>query len=207
VVPPSVRPDGEFQGNEYRFLAGSWDDLPRLPKVNTGSLSLAPAGLGADGAEFRQLEGQEPVAIGRRNTQLFKQLMRIAGGCQSMDDLTMLADAVNSGFTTPLPRTEVARVVKSAWGYQVRGENWTGKEGRVTATKSEVVRLAQNPDALALLFVLRGCHAGGGRGETFAVSPKAMWKSALISTWSPKKYSAAIVIPVNNDVMMVPIAV
>jgi len=41
VVPPSVRPAGQYAGHLYSFFTGSWDDLPHLPPIRPGALNRA----------------------------------------------------------------------------------------------------------------------------------------------------------------------
>jgi bifunctional DNA primase/polymerase-like protein len=47
VVPPSVRFNGQFAGRCYALIAGSWEELPRLPKIRPGALPAPNCQTGA----------------------------------------------------------------------------------------------------------------------------------------------------------------
>ncbi|MDH3667177.1 MAG: bifunctional DNA primase/polymerase [Paracoccaceae bacterium] len=68
VVPPSVRPTGPYTGRQYRFLHGDWADLPNLPTLRPGSLSMA--------ATSGRVVSLARVGRGRRNKSLFRYLLR-----------------------------------------------------------------------------------------------------------------------------------
>ena len=183
VVPPSVRPAGEYAGGVYRFLAGSWNDLPHLPRMPAGALdsnrSSAPTRLRA-------------VKEGHRNNVLFCLLLRHAKACDSVEDLFDVAETINADFAPPLSSREVAKTVGSSWLYEIEGRNWVGKEQRTYILKSEWEALAAHPnggDALLLLSKLRMAHWGH---DQFAASPKAMAEAEVIPAWGIKRYRAAL---------------
>jgi DNA-binding XRE family transcriptional regulator len=181
VVPPSVRPSGPHAGKSYRFLAGNWDDLPRLPNIRPGSLpasrrKLVPGGAGA-------------VSEGNRNATLLRFLLSQARGCDAITDLQDVAAGWNDLLDSPLPAGEVENTVKSAWTYQINGRNWSGQEARAVVTASEFGILIQNADAFTLRTLLEFNHAA--RQAPFAVSPKAMHSANHIPGWSLPRYRAA----------------
>jgi hypothetical protein len=189
LVPPSVRRAGPHAGKCYDFICGSWDDLPHLPKVKTGSLPLAVQAGKDDAPAGQSLHLLQAVGEGRRNTTLFKTLLRVARHCDDVDALVDVAEGLNEACLPPLPASELVRVAQSAWSYEETGKNWAGKGARVVVTAGHLEILATNVDALALCLLLRMNH--GARAEPFAVSPKAMAEANLIPGWGPKRYSAA----------------
>lgn len=189
VVPPSIRRSGDHAGRTYHFLTGSWDDLPRLPKVIPGSLPLAAAkGTGSSGADD-SVHVLRAVAEGRRNVTLFKSLLRVARACDDFDALLDVAQTLNEANLPPLSDNEVVKIAKSAWSYEEAGTNWSGKGARTVVTASHLDTLITNTDGLVLWLVLRMNH--GARVEPFAVSPKAMAEANVIPGWGPKRYAGA----------------
>ncbi|MBT4007625.1 MAG: hypothetical protein HOF05_11290 [Rhodospirillales bacterium] len=177
VVPPSVRQNGQHEGKPYQFVTGSWDDLPRLPKILPGALNrVTPTPLGA-------------VKQGWRNTSLFKALLRQAHHCDNETDLIDVAKTINDDFPDPLPEAEVIKTAKSAWDIHARGENWSGKEARFQITRSAYNALSPDSNALNLFHCLQFSH--GARSEPFAVSPKAMRKANVIPGWGVDRYTNA----------------
>jgi hypothetical protein len=85
---------------------------------------------------------------------------------------------------------EIEKTARSAWEYECKDQNWVGAESRVTVLGTELDVLLANPDALALLMVLRRNH--GGRDAPFAVASKAMTAAGVIPGWTtPRRYMAA----------------
>jgi hypothetical protein len=194
VVPPSVRFTGAYAGRSYGFLAGSWDDLKRLPTMHPGALIRHPYDPQArDGSTPHPADivpaPLRAVKEGYRNNVLFCSLLRQAKGCDEIGALLDAAETINADFDPPLPATEVAKTAVSAWGYQTTGRNWVGKEQRVYTLVSELDEFASCPDALVFLLKLRAAH--WNRPE-FAVSPKAMAREQFIPGWTdPKRYRRA----------------
>jgi hypothetical protein len=88
VVPPSIRPNGEFAGRRYELVEGTWDDLPNLPPLRIEA-ARSPC---RDG-------GEPPVPLraiqpGRRNNTLFRQLLRHAPHCDDFDALSDVARTI-----------------------------------------------------------------------------------------------------------------
>ena len=175
VVPPSIRPNGEHAGRTYRFIRGSWNDLPNLPRLKAGVLP------GAERAPDAQAT--------RRNDFMFRELLKQARGC---DDAAALEDAavgINGGFDVQLSDAEIAKIVASVWKIQSEGRNWSGQEGRIVVTVKQLPVLLQNLDALGLHHVLHAAHAADPR--PFAISPAAMARAGVIPGWTSKRFAAA----------------
>jgi DNA-binding XRE family transcriptional regulator len=197
IVPPSSRQGGLHAGCAYEFIEGSWDDLTRLPAARPGSLPMAKA----------QSAGPIPlraVGKGRRNRTLFSRLLHQARHCDDIDALRDVADGINStNFEAPLPAAEIEKTVRSAWGYEERGENWAGKEPRVTLTRSQHQCLRTHRhgvDAWFLLAELRFVH--WDRDE-FAVVPEAMAKAGVVSGWGHQRYRNALRALVDTGILTI----
>lgn len=176
VVPPSVRPSVPYAGESYRFLKGGWEELPRLPPLKAGSLR---ARLG------RSVTAQE----GARNNALFAALLKQAPACDDLESLIDVAHTINADFNPLLTEAEVLKTAISAWGYEQRGENWSGSEARAMITASEHELLQEHPYALSLLLKLHFSH--GARTESFAISAKAMKNANVMPGWGVQRYRQA----------------
>jgi hypothetical protein len=182
AVPPSVRPSGTYAGHAYKFLAGSWNDLARLPRIRPGAYlvtDVAPARLQA-------------VKQGHRNDVLFRSLLRHAKGCDDIEALYDIAETLNSDFLPPLPTAEIAKTVLSAWEYEATCRNWVRHESRVVTLKSEWEKLRQHRDGSDALLLLEGLRFAHWNHETFAVSAKAMWLAQFVPGWGHQRYRKAI---------------
>jgi bifunctional DNA primase/polymerase-like protein/primase-like protein len=181
VVPPSIRPTGEHAGRKYEFVAGSWNDLARLPKVRPGSLPVSRVSA-AQAAPLRA------VKQGWRNETLFRNLLRHARHCNDKSALQDVADTINEDFDPPLPHAEVVKTVESAWSYQVAGQNWAGTEAKIQLTASDIrVLIAHKNGSDATLLYLKLRLANWDR-PIFAVSPKAMARDQVIPGWAHGRY-------------------
>jgi hypothetical protein len=142
VAPPSRT------GQGYELISGSLQDLRTLPYMRQSE-------------RFRSENPDQHSAVGEgsRNKTLFRFALRQA---RYVDDEVTLLDAVqteneNACFP-PLDGNEVARVVRSAWRYQIEGRNFVGSK-HVSAVSNEINTLANSaPDAFALLMILRSNH-------------------------------------------------
>jgi hypothetical protein len=165
VAPPSTMTNGS-----YTIIHGELDDLSRLPTMRRYP---GPSGT-------RRLLNE-----GRRNNSLFRCALRHA---PHVDDVNALLDVVqteNENSCEPqLPDEEVRRLVRSAWRYQIEGRNFLAGAKSVRASFDELEGLAgRDPDALALLLVLRRFH----RDLPFALG-KAM---AVKMHWTVRRFKAA----------------
>lgn len=155
----AVAPPSEGYKGRYEIIEGDLNVLAELPTMRgwTG-VQTEPA---------NDVENiPESVGCGERNRHLFGQTMRQAHTCNTEAELMAAASKYAAAtFTPALDRTEIQRVVASAWRYTVRGENYAGIR-RTQLTNAEIDALAQHPDALYLLIILRRWHWG----RTFVIS-------------------------------------
>jgi len=185
VVPPSIRPDGEYAGRRYEFIEGSWDDLMRLPQVRPGSL---PGSRTSAKQPCRLLAVKE----GWRNDTLFRQLLRHARHCDDKEALQDVAQTINADFDPPLPDNEINKTVDSAWNYQVTGRNWAGTKAKVLLAAFEIDALIaqkNGPDAALLYLCVQ--RANWDRA-IFSISPKAMARDQVIPKWAHGRYRNAL---------------
>jgi hypothetical protein len=186
VIPPAVAWNGPGAGKAYRFIKGSWADLPHLPQIIPGSLPARPT------ATVTHLRG---VRYGLRNGTLLKLLLRQVGYCDSETDLldvatTIVEQTFELEGVPPFTAAEIAKTVESVWKIQQEGRNWVGKEAQLIVPASEFAVLQENPDALTLRMTLRWAH--GARVEPFAIVCKAMARDEAITGWTDfKRYMRA----------------
>lgn len=171
VAPPSRGAKGD-----YRFIRGSLDDLPSLPRMRASEvLTVNPVASPA----------LERVNVGKRNLSLWEACMRHANaGCLSFDDLLCFGHDANAEMMAePLPEGEVVAVVRSAWDTTAAGNNLFGRERLVGLTTAQLDRI-DDPHALMLMMKLRRHWRDG---ETFAVA------NVMSETmgWPRKRFAAA----------------
>jgi hypothetical protein len=196
AAPPSVRLTGTHASKAYTFHAGSWDDLARLPRIRPGALERRERGAQRTDKIAPEAVPLRAVDSGYRNDTLWRACMWHAPDYHTESELLALALEINaSRFKSPLDPAELAKLVHSAWGYEVNGENWIGRRrGRRPPSAVLDVALAKDPDAGLLLRVVR--HRFGAldkKGAPFPVSPKAMAKHRVIPEWgaSDRRYRSA----------------
>lgn len=151
VAPPSLG-----TRRRYEIIQGGLQDIAHLPKLHGLQLPsddpkpVASAQQKATGA----------ILEGRRNTTLWRACMREARRFERFDDILNYARTTNAGFLPPLPDHEVLAVAKSAWKKTEDGTNWFGGHVRMVALSHAAVDelAAADPDALALLMILRRWH-------------------------------------------------
>jgi hypothetical protein len=117
-----------------------------------------------------------PVPIGWRNVELFSKVKDAAFSCDTRDNLSVRAQALNQQWcSVPLDHNEISRIVRWVWDRKTKGELWCrGGEARAVVTRSEWGAL--DPDAAYLLIGLRQAHQVQA-GKLFAVASTAMAKS------------------------------
>jgi hypothetical protein len=149
VAPPSRGAKGD-----YGFIQGGLDDLASLPAMRHVA-SIVPEGIPS-----------QPIRIGARNTQLYRQLMKAAQHCDNFESLLDVARTQNAVFLPPLDDAAVVRTTKSAWGYTERGENRFGQTG-AWLPQSYVDTLTRDPALCALIVWLK---ANNGPSAQFLVA-------------------------------------
>jgi hypothetical protein len=148
IVPPSIGSNG----NAYQIIAGSLDDLDRLPVIG----GLDPEFYRDKTPTPRAALPSDAVPAGQRNNALFDHCMRQAHYSDDFDAVLDVARTFNmQNCIPPLPDNEVMQVAQNAWRYTASGQNRYGKRG-VWLPEQEAVSLARNHhDALILLTFLR----------------------------------------------------
>jgi hypothetical protein len=181
AAPPSTRPDS---GRSYTFIEGGWEDLVNLPPFNPIDMAAPdkPIQVTNSGAD-----AVNSVTAGQRNDTLFREALRGARNCATVDDILLLARSINEGFSPSLSYAEVTRAAMSAWKIHHEGNNWNGQEeGHVSLPISLWSLFDEKPDALSLFGHLLANH--GVRHEPFAISPKAMAASDVLRGWERRRY-------------------
>ncbi len=130
------------------------------------------------------------IPEGGRNDSLFHLVLKAARDASSIEDLHHHVTGVNAVVCSPpLPEGEVSGIVRSVWRYKASGELWADGIARAAISATEFETLADEPDALVLLVLLRLAHgARGVRGETFSVVPDPMAEADIVRGWGPKRY-------------------
>lgn len=177
LAPGSITPAGE-----YRFVAGGLDDVARLPRMRL------PVAGGADLNTASAPRQPAPVAMGERNTTLFRALLQAARTCSDEVALTHYAVEVNAANAQPLPAAEVARTVASVWKMQAEGRNWSGAGQRLDLRFDDLDRLLPlGPDVVSMCLYLRRQHWGG---SSFFIA-NAMREAMPDGVWTQRRFKAA----------------
>lgn len=160
-----VAPPSRSERGNYEIVAGSLDDLERLPRL---ARYLCPKAENLIG-EFvdltspgRNLLIEGRILQGRRNKELWRECMRQAHNCTTKAELEQKAVAANARmFDKPLDADELLKVVASAWRTTKTGDNLFGRGGKTVLANARIDQLAAHyPDALLLLTVLKRHHWG-----------------------------------------------
>lgn len=114
TAPPSQSPKGSYQ-----FVAGTLDDLGRLPVMRNVPERALPKPVALEQIRQAQATG--------RNDALYRHCMRTAKRCGSFDQLLDRAREYNRQFPEPLREDEVVKTATSAWDYEQSGKNWFGQ--------------------------------------------------------------------------------
>jgi DNA-binding XRE family transcriptional regulator len=186
LIPPSIRIDGPYAGQRYKFVTGSWDDLLTLPAMK--SMEAVPSFTSVAQAPSSPTS-LRAVQTGWRNTTLQKLLLRKVRQVDDLEDLIDSALSINGDFPDPLPNAEVEKTARSVWNLEVSGNNWVGRGARIEVTMDNLDSFGGDADALMLDIYLRLQH--GARPEPFAVSAKAMAQAKVIPGWGTRRIDAA----------------
>jgi hypothetical protein len=149
VLPPS-----RIATRSYQIIAGSLDDLDRLPVMRGLDETFYAR---ADPAPKRITIDSDNVTHGRRNNELFSHCMRHASHCTDFNVLLAQAESFNVHCTPPLDTDEVIHVATNAWSYTHQGRNRFGQTGAWFPTdECNALTAPDRHDALVLLTFLRG---------------------------------------------------
>ncbi len=188
VAPPSVRPSG----GRYEFVRGGLADLANLPTMRRAALDqLEPAAFKAT-APRRHRDG-EVVGIGRRNESLFRLVLALAQGAETLAALLADARRANAELARPpLPDAEVQHIARNAWRYKMEDRLMVPGAGSAILLPSALIaRLQDAGEADAALLLLTALRAHGRTGKPFALSPLAMERARLIGSWDKRRYRNA----------------
>lgn len=188
IAPPS---SGKKQ--HYEIIKGTLDDLARLPKARVPDL---PAAAQSNDEPVHRVPLSEcpPLAPtsssdireGERNTTLFSIARHTVHRFDTRDALIDEMREYNAQHCNPpLPDNEIVKLCGSAWKMHEEGRNFA-KGHVVLSTWQEIDLLAAgDPDAFALLNILRQHHFGH---DQFAIATKAM---AAKLGWRPSRLRQA----------------
>src|SRR5262249_20900783 len=98
VAPPSIRPNGQFAGRQYEIIAGSWDDLSRLPPLRLDSLAIVETENDNKPIPLRA------IRRGARNKHLFRVLLRHTPYCDDFEALLDVARTIAAEQFVSRPR-------------------------------------------------------------------------------------------------------
>ncbi len=177
----AVAPYSKGKKGEYRFLQGTLDDLPLIPKIK--------ARFADDEVKVDALDACGDIKSGERNSEVFRILMAKARELHSLDDLTAIALGLNSDrLEEPLSDAELSKLVGNVWGYKERGQIFIGSAGYLKLPRDQLaLAMKQGSDAYMLYSILREHH--WARPE-FCVA-NAMAQSMPDGSWSRKRFAAA----------------
>ena len=183
VAPPSVN---QLNGQLYRFIQGGWDQLPYLPYFDNSTLV-------ASHVTYRAGKSGQVVEEGKRNNELFRRLLAEAAAGFEFEELLNIAFELNETSLKPkLECDEVRRTVESAWGYEIEGKNWFGKQARAVFNRAEIFKLAAEKSggsAMVLLGLLRMSH--GSKRVPFAIARVAMVRAGSLPGWTEYRIRVA----------------
>ena len=170
VLPPSVRPDGE-----YEFIQGALDDLHRLPELRDPAPALSPP------AAERTLP-ESPLRGKRehdgRNDALFRAIgpaarqIHLAGGTR--EQVLRIAREHNAQCAQPMEESEVLHIVGNVWKMTVEDRNFIGRPGAFVDIRDLDRMTSDDPDALLLLMFLRA-HNSGTFMVANGLAPRLGW--------------------------------
>jgi len=169
VAPPSRGVAGQ-----YRFITGGLDDLDKLPVMR----NLPGIDAVADGYEFGPELAEMRDGNGR-NVALFRLVGRRAHHADDFDQLLDYARTQNECCAEPMTDAEVTKIVSNVWKMQCEGRNRFGQFGAYVPLAVVNELALANPDALALLNVLK---ANNGPNSIFPIA-NAMAETVISLGW------------------------
>jgi hypothetical protein len=193
VLPPSIRPSGEFAGRHYELAPGcSWEMLRELPCIKPGALSVPDVCTNID---TETEVGLHPE--GTRNNTLFRHALAAARHVDDLDALldvarTFVAQQCDHGGHAVSDR-EILKTAESAWQYETGGRNWIGSErmimGMRASTAQAVLAHPQCSDAWLMFLVLKDLN---WRRAEFTASPSWFEVEQTIPGWRRARYRHAL---------------
>jgi hypothetical protein len=143
VAPPSL-----FGAGEYYFIEGRFDDLRRLTPI-TGIEDIQPR----EHIEKRAKQGN-------RNTWLYRQCMRAAYHCDSLEQLMDVARTRNEECEPPMEDIEAVTIAANAWTYTLKNKNrFDGHQHGAWIPFEVLASMQGDADAMYLLTFLK-VHQG-----------------------------------------------
>ena len=136
----------------YEIIEGMLDDLDRLTPMQ-GLDDLKPVRQKSEPRAAVPSAPVDPVRHGRRNDWLFRQCMRQARHCETLDALLDYARTCNQNCEPPMEDTEIMTVAANAWSYTARGQNRFGQHGAWIPAEV-IAAMNGNSDAVFLLVHL-----------------------------------------------------
>jgi hypothetical protein len=201
IAPPSLHPEG----GEYRWQRCDPKIREEVPPFRVAAFQrfLDRAAAGSDAvARRRALASSLGYRAGSRKLGLNDHLCSHVSHCADFGELLEKANDWNDNLDRvalpPLSAAEVLTVCKSLWK-DFGAEKLTAWQnaGAVAPIRLEELQKLNalgnfGSDAVNLLIFLRSNHgARCRRGETFAVTPKAMESANCIDGWSAYRYKGA----------------
>ena len=112
------------------------------------------------------------VREGERNGTLWRWCMVQARYCDDVHALIDAAQTWAAGMPVPLDLREIERTARSAWRYELKGQNFVGlRRPQITLRDKAVDDLIDEPAAFSLLQIFQRYHS---RKSVFRISPTAM---------------------------------
>jgi len=168
----------------YRVVKGRFDDLINLPPLKENIIDF---GLKNELLISRKENQSQSSCLsdflvndGQRNDYLFNELKKVAKSLRSIEALEKRAFEINGfSFANQLSNQEIVDVVKSVWGYKIKGCLYVGDKGGYSfCSQKELQELTKFSKALALLLNLRFYHEGLKRDfciDQIKVAKKLGW--------------------------------
>jgi hypothetical protein len=157
IAPPSVC----VGKGEYRFIEGGLDDIDLLSPILPDAFDTVPV---------EQVSGK--YTDGYRTNKIFAELRKIAGECETIDELEFKASGFNEALLDPpLSEAELNDQVRGVWKLKQEGRLVFPGSRTAIIPLEEGRTLYQYPPALALWHYLKVYH---GPSHIFAICSDAL---------------------------------
>lgn len=183
IAPPSRSP---VTGRYYELIEGRFDSetLASLPQINIPAIY-----------HTKTAADHRAICEGQRNQWLFSLCLREARYVDSLDALLDVGRTRNDEAEPPLSQSEVARICRSAWSYSTSGRNFVSAGGHVVLDRARIEQICNatpgNPVSLMLRLQIEH-SARVERGESFALSTRAMAEAGTLKGWTRQNLRTAI---------------